>query len=241
MQPDAVLSLFRSVGALLEGPLPPVLGPAQQRLHAVRARAAASRRTPPRSARALADAVRALDPQVVLSPALGGLIIGHEVARGLGVRAIFAERSDGVLTLRRGFSLAAGERVLVVEDVVTTGSRRARRSPSPRPPRRRGRRRGDHQPRRRRRSRRAVRSAGDGVVSDLAGRPASGLAGRDSGHQARLAARKQGLSFGEGLPRRSARHRAPRDDEGRGRAGRARRRNAGRDGPAARSSRSTRR
>jgi len=71
--------------------------------------------------RALADGVRALDPHVVLSPALGGLIIGHEVARALGVRAIFAERVDGVLTLRRGFSLAAAERVLVVEDVVTTG------------------------------------------------------------------------------------------------------------------------
>jgi orotate phosphoribosyltransferase len=49
------------------------------------------------------------------------LIIGHEVARALGVRAIFAERVDGVLTLRRGFDLSAADRVLVVEDVVTTG------------------------------------------------------------------------------------------------------------------------
>ena len=71
--------------------------------------------------RALADALRDLTPTVVLSPALGGLIIGHEVARGLGVRAIFAERQDSVLTLRRGFALSADDRVLVIEDVVTTG------------------------------------------------------------------------------------------------------------------------
>ena len=57
----------------------------------------------------------------MLSPALGGIVIGHEVARALGVRAIFAERQEGALTLRRGFAIAPGERVLVVEDVVTTG------------------------------------------------------------------------------------------------------------------------
>lgn len=62
-----------------------------------------------------------LRPATVLSPALGGLIIGHEVARALGARAIFAEREDGVLRLRRGFTLTEAERVLVVEDVLTTG------------------------------------------------------------------------------------------------------------------------
>ena len=63
-----------------------------------------------------------LRPTVVLSPALGGLIIGHEVARALGVRAIFAERAGGTaLTLRRGFTLSASDRVLVIEDVLTTG------------------------------------------------------------------------------------------------------------------------
>lgn len=71
--------------------------------------------------RALADVLRDLRPTVVLTPALGGLIIGHEVARGLGVRAIFAERQDSVLTLRRGFSMSADDRVVVIEDVVTTG------------------------------------------------------------------------------------------------------------------------
>jgi orotate phosphoribosyltransferase len=69
----------------------------------------------------IAERVRSLGATVVLSPALGGIVIGHEVARALGVRAIFAERQDGTLTLRRGFSLGAGDRVLVVEDVVTTG------------------------------------------------------------------------------------------------------------------------
>ncbi len=58
---------------------------------------------------------------MVLSPALGGVVIGHEVARALGVRAIFAERQDSALTLRRGFVIAENDRVLVVEDVLTTG------------------------------------------------------------------------------------------------------------------------
>jgi orotate phosphoribosyltransferase len=58
---------------------------------------------------------------VVVGPALGGVIVAHEVARALSVRALFAEREAGALTLRRGFALAKGERVLVVEDVITTG------------------------------------------------------------------------------------------------------------------------
>jgi orotate phosphoribosyltransferase len=57
----------------------------------------------------------------VLSPALGGVVIGHEVGRALGIRALFAERQDGELTLRRGFVIAENDRVLVVEDVLTTG------------------------------------------------------------------------------------------------------------------------
>jgi orotate phosphoribosyltransferase len=70
---------------------------------------------------AVAQAVARLEPAVVLSPALGGVVIGHEVARALGTRAVFAERRDGRLTLRRRFEFAPAERVLVVEDVVTTG------------------------------------------------------------------------------------------------------------------------
>ena len=71
---------------------------------------------------AIAERVRQLHPSLVLSPALGGLIIGHEVARALDVRAMFAERAGGTeLTLRRGFVLSPADRVLVVEDVLTTG------------------------------------------------------------------------------------------------------------------------
>ena len=76
---------------------------------------------PRRSAARWPTACATFGATTVLSPALGGLIIGHEVARALGARAIFAEREDGVLRLRRGFTLADAERVLVVEDVVTTG------------------------------------------------------------------------------------------------------------------------
>jgi len=61
------------------------------------------------------------EPSVVLGPAMGGVIIAHETARFLGVRALFAERVDGALALRRGFALDPGDRVVVVEDVVTTG------------------------------------------------------------------------------------------------------------------------
>jgi len=61
------------------------------------------------------------DIDVVVSPAMGGVIIGHEMGRAFGTRAIFTERVDGKVTLRRGFSVSKGEKVLVVEDVITTG------------------------------------------------------------------------------------------------------------------------
>jgi orotate phosphoribosyltransferase len=70
---------------------------------------------------ALAAAFRADGVQTVLAPAIGGIIVAHEVARALGVRALFSEREGGTMRLRRGFALAAGERCLVVEDVITTG------------------------------------------------------------------------------------------------------------------------
>lgn len=69
----------------------------------------------------IAERVRDLSVDVVMSPAIGGIVLGHEVARALGVRAIFGEREQGQMTLRRGFDLTPGERVLVVEDVTTTG------------------------------------------------------------------------------------------------------------------------
>jgi len=69
----------------------------------------------------LAERFRDAGVQVVLGPAVGGIIVAYEMARQLGVRAVFAEREAGQLTLRRGFQLRPGERCLVVEDVVTTG------------------------------------------------------------------------------------------------------------------------
>ena len=69
----------------------------------------------------LAAKLRHVGAYLVAAPAIGGILVAHEVARALGVRALFTERQDGAMTLRRGFSLAAGEPVLVVEDVITTG------------------------------------------------------------------------------------------------------------------------
>jgi orotate phosphoribosyltransferase len=72
---------------------------------------------------ALAEKLKGIETDSVISPALGGLIVGHEVARALGKRHIFAEKEEGKLVLRRGFTIAPGERFLVLEDVVTRGGR----------------------------------------------------------------------------------------------------------------------
>ena len=71
----------------------------------------------------LADKLRAIECESVISPALGGVIVGHEVGRALGKRHIFAEKEEGKLVLRRGFQIAKGEKFIVVEDVVTRGGR----------------------------------------------------------------------------------------------------------------------
>jgi orotate phosphoribosyltransferase len=115
-----VLTIFRRSGALLEGHFRLSSG-----LHSPGYLQCALVLQHPREAEvlgaALGNLVRALGADTVLSPAMGGIVIGQEVGRALGVRAIFAERQDGALTLRRGFALDPGEKVLVVEDVVTTG------------------------------------------------------------------------------------------------------------------------
>jgi orotate phosphoribosyltransferase len=120
MTREQLLDLFRRSGALLDGHFRLSSG-----LHSTGYLQCALVLSNPADAEALgrsiADRVRALRPTVVLSPALGGVVIGHEVGRALGVRALFAERQDGVLTLRRGFVLGEADRVLVVEDVLTTG------------------------------------------------------------------------------------------------------------------------
>jgi len=121
MEQNEALALYRRSGAYLEGHFRLSSG-----LHSTGYLQSALVLQNPADAAALglgiATHVKALMPTVVLSPALGGLIIGHEVARALGVRAIFAERSGGAtLSLRRGFSLSPADRVLVIEDVFTTG------------------------------------------------------------------------------------------------------------------------
>ena len=117
---DELLDLFRKSGALLEGHFRLSSG-----LHSAGYLQCALVLQNPAAAellgRAIAVATRSLDPTVVLSPALGGVIIGHEVGRALGIRAVFAERQDGALMLRRGFTLSDTDRVLVIEDVLTTG------------------------------------------------------------------------------------------------------------------------
>ena len=72
---------------------------------------------------ALADKLRGHGPTTVLSPAMGGLVIGQEVARQLGLRFIFVEKEEDKLVLRRGFTIAPGEKLVIVEDVVTRGGR----------------------------------------------------------------------------------------------------------------------
>jgi orotate phosphoribosyltransferase len=120
MTRDDLLDLFRRSGALLEGHFRLTSG-----LHSTGYLQCALVLQHPEHAetlgRAVADRIRHLQPSVVLSPALGGVVIGHEVGRALGVRALFAERQDGLLTLRRGFALSDRDRVVVIEDVVTTG------------------------------------------------------------------------------------------------------------------------
>jgi orotate phosphoribosyltransferase len=117
---DWVLRLLKRTEALLEGHFLLSSG-----LHSDRyfqcARLLQWPRRAGRVGRAIAELCRPLGAELVVSPALGGVIVGHEVGRALGVRAIFTEREQGVMRLRRGFAIAPGERVLVVEDVVTTG------------------------------------------------------------------------------------------------------------------------
>jgi orotate phosphoribosyltransferase len=125
LQADSVLELFRSTGAYLTGHFRLTSG-----MHSSQYLQCALVLQHPAHAetlgRALADALRKLSPEapaLVASPALGGVIIGHEVARALGVRFVFTERDPATskMTLRRGFSVGPGQTAVVVEDVITTG------------------------------------------------------------------------------------------------------------------------
>jgi orotate phosphoribosyltransferase len=123
MTEDEVLAEFRAAGALLEGHFILSSG-----LRSARYLQCARVLADPRRAARLAGALALQLPpeireavEVVVSPAMGGIIIGHEMGRALGLEALFVERPTGTFELRRGFRLEPGQRVLMVEDVVTTG------------------------------------------------------------------------------------------------------------------------
>jgi len=123
MTEDEVLAEFRASHALLEGHF--VLSSGRHSAHYLQcARVLMDPERAGRLALALAQRIpRELRVQLqkVVSPAMGGLIIGHEMGRALGIEAIFVERPGGTFELRRGFTIEEGEKILLVEDVVTTG------------------------------------------------------------------------------------------------------------------------
>lgn len=122
MTNDEALALFRQTGALLDGHF--IL---RSGLHSRQffqcAQALQEMPIVEKFGAALASKAAGLGIRTVISPAMGGLVIGQEVARQLGCRFIFVEKEEGRLVLRRGFKIAAGEPILIVEDVVTKGGR----------------------------------------------------------------------------------------------------------------------
>ncbi len=120
MNAEQVIDQFRTTGALLEGHFQLSSG-----LHStVYLQCALVLQFPEKAesfGRAIAEEFQGQGIQLVASPAIGGIVIGHEVARALGARFVWTEREAGEMTLRRGFTVAPGEKTLVVEDVITTG------------------------------------------------------------------------------------------------------------------------
>jgi orotate phosphoribosyltransferase len=120
MNAEQVIDQFRTTGALLEGHFQLTSG-----LHStVYLQCALVLQFPEKAeafGRAIAETYRDEGIQLVVSPAIGGIVIGHEVARALGARFVWTERESGKMTLRRGFTVAPNEKTLVVEDVITTG------------------------------------------------------------------------------------------------------------------------
>lgn len=116
----AILQEFRAAGALLEGHFILSSG----RHSPVYLQCARVLMDPARAARLIArlrDPIAARRPEIVVAPAMGGIIVGYELARQLGCLSMFTERVEGRFVLRRGFAIPAGARVAIAEDVVTTG------------------------------------------------------------------------------------------------------------------------
>jgi orotate phosphoribosyltransferase len=120
LRPEEVLNEFKKTDALLEGHFQLTSG-----LHStVYLQCARVLQYPEKAeqfGRVIAERFREAEIELVASPAIGGIVIGHEVARALGARFVWTEREAGQMTLRRGFTITPGEKTLVVEDVITTG------------------------------------------------------------------------------------------------------------------------
>ena len=122
MTEHEILQVFRDTGALLEGHFILRSG-LHSRQYFQCALALQHMPTVEKLGGGLAAKARLLGAETVVSPAMGGLVLGQEVARQLGLRFIFVEKEEGKLALRRGFRIRSGEKILVVEDVVTKGGR----------------------------------------------------------------------------------------------------------------------
>ncbi len=122
MTRDEVLDVFRKAGALLEGHF--ILSSGRRSGFFIqKMRVFESPALTEQLCRALGERIKARfgKVDVVVSPAIGGIVPGYEIARALGARALFVEREDGYFQLRRGFEISAGEKVIVIEDIITTG------------------------------------------------------------------------------------------------------------------------
>jgi len=123
MNTDDVLDVFREAGALLEGHF--ILSSGRRSsVFLQKALIFKNPRLTSKVCQALAEKVQAtldVQPDVIIAPAMGGVIPGYETARHMGIDSMFVERVDGKFTLRRGFKIAPGTKVLMVEDIVTTG------------------------------------------------------------------------------------------------------------------------
>ena len=120
MRSEEVINEFKKTDALLEGHFQLTSG-LHSTVYLQCARVLQYPLLAERFGKAIAEQFREQGIELVASPAIGGIVIGHEVARALGARFIWTEREAGLMTLRRGFTITPGEKTLVVEDVITTG------------------------------------------------------------------------------------------------------------------------
>lgn len=120
MKNNEIIEIFKSTGAMLSGHFQLTSG-RHSDTYMQCAKLFSDSKNSEKICKMLAEKLKDKEIDIIISPAVGGIIMGYELSRHLGVNNIFAERENGKMKLRRGFSLSRGEKVLVVEDVVTTG------------------------------------------------------------------------------------------------------------------------